>query len=323
MTFFTFLTFILALTNPVTDCGCFGDAIKLTNWQTFWKNIILFIPTLLLFLNRQKFKPLTNTFSEWYLTSVNFMLPVMLSVFCIIHQPLLDFRPYKTGTNIPEQMIIPEDAPTDEYKTILIYEKNGITQEFTEDTYPWQDTTWKWVETKQKLVTKGYEPPIYNFSVTTLQGNDITENLLTDSNYTLLIVAPKLESASLKGMKRMNELAMKADAIGYNVFGLTSSASGEIEEFISSFKPSFEICTVDETTLKTILRANPGLLILREGNILGKWNYRDAPKPEALQRNFISVILQNQCNSIEILSVVLLAIMLALFYTGFHLSFKK
>jgi hypothetical protein len=323
MTYFTILTFILALTNPVTDCGCFGDAVKLTNWQTFWKNIILFIPTLLIFFNRHKFKPLTSPFSEWYLTSVNFILPVLLSVFCIIHQPLLDFRPYKIGVNIPEQMIIPKDAPTDVYMTILVYQKNGQTQEFTEDKYPWQDTTWKWVETKQKLISRGYEPPIYNFSVTTLQGEDITERILTDSNYTLLIIAPKLENASSKGMERMNELAMKGDALGLNALCLTASASGEIEEFISSFKPSFEICTVDETTLKTILRANPGLLILREGNIIGKWNFRDAPDPDTLQSNFITVILQNQSNSIEILSVILLAIILALFYTGFHFYFKK
>ena len=99
-------------------------------------------------------------------------------------------------------MTIPEGAPVDVYETILIYEKDGVQQAFTDSNFPWQDTTWKWKETRQALISKGYEPPIHDFSISGADGNDITEQVLTNSSYVFLIIAPKLESASLKGMQQ-------------------------------------------------------------------------------------------------------------------------
>ena len=321
MSFFTLLTLLSALTNPVSDCGCFGDAVKLTNWQTFGKNIILLVPTLIVFLYRKQYKPLASQFTEWYLTGVNFILPVIISVFCLVHQPVLDFRPYTPGTSIPEKMTLPEGTPTDVYETILIYEKDGVQKEFTETNFPWQDTTWKWVETKQDLVKKGEEPPIHDFSITTLQGEDITSNVLSDTGTVFLIIAPKLENASQKGRTMMNELAMKALNTGFTVYCLTASATTGVDNFIRNFRPAFDICTTDETTLKTIIRANPGLMIISKGTILGKWNFRDAPLPGELKKNLLPVLLTNHYRMIEKLTVVVIILIIALFYAAFFRAF--
>jgi uncharacterized membrane protein YphA (DoxX/SURF4 family) len=314
MSFFTVLTFILALTNPVSDCGCFGDAIKLTNWQTFYKNIVLLVPTLIIFINRNKAGRFAAPLKEWYLAGVNFLFAAALSFFCIRHQPLLDFRPYRTGTSIPEKMIIPEGAPADIYKTILVYQKNGIKQEFSESNFPWQDSTWKWVETRQTLIKKGYEPPIHDFSVTNEEGLDITENILQDSGYTFLIVAPFLEKSASEGMERMNKIALKANELGFSVYCLTASTGNQIISFKENFQPAFQLCTADETTLKTIIRANPGLLLLREGTIIGKWNHADVPDPGELRTNMLSYLLSSHSNYVEISTVIILVLLVALFY---------
>jgi uncharacterized membrane protein YphA (DoxX/SURF4 family) len=316
MSFFTLLTLVLALTNPVSDCGCFGDALILTNWQTFWKNIILFIPTFIIFINRNKFSHLSSSFAEWIHAGMNFSLPVLLSVYCLIHQPILDFRPYKIGANIPDKMIVPDGAPLDEYKTILVYEKNGVQQEFAESNFPWQDTTWKWVETRQNLISKGYEPLIHDFSIANAEGIDITQQVLTHSGYVFLIIAPKVEKAAIKGMQRMNELAMKANNIGFKTYCLTSSTESQINDFRNTFRPVFDLCTTDETTLKTIIRANPGLLVIRDGTILGKWNYTDVPDIRDINSNFTSCVLDKlrQCN--ERSTVIILALALIVIYSA-------
>jgi hypothetical protein len=316
MSFFTVLTFILALTNPVSDCGCFGDAVKLTNWQTFYKNIILMIPTLFIFINRNKTGRFASPSREWTLAGMNFLFAAAISLYCIRYQPLLDFRPYRTGTTIPEKMTVPEGAPADVYETVLVYQKNGIKQEFSESNFPWQDTTWKWVETRQTLIKKGYEPPIHDFSITTEEGLDITENILQDSGYTFLIIAPFLEKSSSKGMERMNQIALKASEMGFPVYCLTASPGDQIIKFKENFHPVFQFCTTDETTLKTIIRANPGLLVLREGTILGKWNHADAPDPGRLKTNLLSYLISRHTDSEESSIVVILALAVILFYAA-------
>jgi uncharacterized membrane protein YphA (DoxX/SURF4 family) len=323
MMFFTLLTFILALTNPVSDCGCFGDAVKLTNWQTFWKNIILLVPTLFLFINRRKFHHVTTPALDWFLCGMNFLVGVMLSFYCIWHEPILDFRPYRIGTSIPEKMTVPEGAPVDQYETILVYEKNGEHKEFTESNFPWQDTTWKWVETRQNLISKGYEPPIHDFSITDEGGNDITDVILTDRGYTFLIIAPALEKASDKGLQRMNDLALRARELNFSVYCLTSSTSDRIENFKASFQPVFPVCTTDETTLKTIMRANPGLVVIREGTVLGKWNHTDVWNAGEIKTDMLSLILGEQRNHTERSAVILLMLGIVLIYSLLVQLFKK
>ncbi|MFO7370223.1 MAG: DoxX family protein [Bacteroidales bacterium] len=324
MSFFTILTLILALTNPVSDCGCFGEAIILTNWQTFWKNIIILIPTLILFIFRNRLPSYPSVKFEWLLAVVNFAIPVLLSVYCLRHEPLLDFRPYKTGTYIPDQMTIPDDAPVDQYETRLVYQKDGLVKEFSETDFPWQDTTWKWVETKQKLISKGYEPPIHDFSISGSDGSDITSQVLADSGYVFLIISPRLEKTSLPGMNSMNELAMKAESLNINVLCLTSSTNKEIENFKNSFRPAFDIYSTDETTLLTILRSNPGLMILQSGTILAKWNYRDMPELSNLNSNVTALVFEKNRLTHEKQTIILLIICALLVYSlAFSFAFGK
>jgi uncharacterized membrane protein YphA (DoxX/SURF4 family) len=322
MSFFTLLTLILALTNPVSDCGCFGDALKLTNWQTFGKNIILLLPSIAVFHGRKELSVPALSY-EWGMVALNFTVSCLLSVYCILHQPLLDFRPYGTGTYIPEKMTIPEGAPMDEYETILVYEKNGVQQEFTDKNFPWQDTLWKWVETRQTIIRKGYEPPIHDFSITCSDGSDITPEVLADTGYSFVIIAPDLEHSAARGMEKMNHLALRCNELGFRCICLTSSANSEVTDFINSFQPAFEICSADETTLKTILRANPGLLLLRGGTILGKWNYRDAPEPEEISRNMLSAVLEKQRGITETRDVTLLALGIVIVYMLYFSNRKR
>ena len=287
MAFFTTLTFFLAIFNPVSDCGCFGDAIKLTNWQTFFKNLILLVPTLVVFFNRDEYKKSATPALEWFYVALFFLGGFWLSAHCYRHLPPLDFMPYHVGQNIPQAMFIPENAPRDEYKTILIYEKNGVKKEFSDTDFPWQDSDWVFVDSKSKLVRKGYAPPVYNFSITHPQQGDITEKVL-ESEYAFLLVAPKLEKTGVKRMKRVQAVADFAKHNGYTFLALTSSTLGYAAEFRSAHNLSFDFCSTDETTLKSMVRAHPGLVLLHRGTVIGKWSARDIPPIAELEDNLLA-----------------------------------
>jgi uncharacterized membrane protein YphA (DoxX/SURF4 family) len=314
MCFFTVLTFILALTNPVSDCGCFGDALVLTNWQTFGKNVILIIPSIILFIYRKQFIPLVKPAREWGIVFFNFAAGCIISIYCFIYQPLIDFRPYKTGTYIPGNMVSPPGAPVDQYITLLVYEKDGQKKEFTDKNFPWQDTTWKWVETRQKLISKGYEPPIHNFTITTSAGTDITDEILTDTGYIFLFIIPDLDKASENGLIKINELALRSRELGMKAIALTASTNKQVDSYKARFQPSYDFCTTDETTLKTISRANPGILVLLKGTILDKWSYRDAPAPGDLDKDLLSsVILHQQSHQSRLTVIGLILLTLAIY----------
>lgn len=165
MGFFTPLTLWLAAANPVSDCGCFGDALILTNWQTFYKNLIILAFTIIVFISRKKFKPLYNNFFQWSLGIGFTIAATILSIYCLRNLPVIDFRPYHIGANIPEGMIIPEDQQEDKdiYESTFIYEKDGKQQEFAPDNLP--DTTWNFIDAKHVLVKEGYKPPIHDFTI--------------------------------------------------------------------------------------------------------------------------------------------------------------
>jgi uncharacterized membrane protein YphA (DoxX/SURF4 family) len=314
MSFFTVLTFILALTNPVSDCGCFGDALVLTNWQTFGKNVILIVPAIILFIYRKQFVTSIKPAKEWGIVSFNFAAGCIISIYCVIYQPLIDFRPYKTGTYIPEKMNIPSGAPVDQYVTLLVYEKDGQKKEFTDKNFPWQDSTWKWVETRQKLVSKGYEPPIHNFSITTSTGTDITNEILADTGYIFLFIIPDIDRASEKGLQKLNDIALRSRELGIKAIALTASTNSQVDAYKTRFQPAYEFCTTDETTLKTITRANPGILLLSRGTIIDKWSHRDAPSASNIKGNLLSAaILHQQSLQARLIVISLILLMLAIY----------
>ena len=286
MAFFTPLTLVLALTNPVSDCGCFGDAMILTNWQTFWKNIILLLLAIMIFVYRKEYKsslPLMGQFSFLTLAGAGMLC---LSIYCYRHLPVLDFRPYAVGKNITESMRLPEGAEPDQYEVTLKYKnkQTGEIRSFTEENYPWQDTlNWEYESSSERLVKKGYLTPIHDLVIEHPTLGNITEEILEDDNYTILAVAYNLNQSDTQYQPAINRLAEYAREKGIRFYGLTSSSERDIEAYKKRNHVPYEFCTADEIQLKTMIRSNPGVIILREGTILDKWAGKDVPDVKELQ----------------------------------------
>lgn len=286
MAFFTPLTLVLALTNPVSDCGCFGDAMILTNWQTFWKNIILLLLAIMIFVYRKEYKsslPLMGQFSFLVLAGAGMLC---LSIYCYRHLPVLDFRPYAVGKNITEGMRLPEGAEPDQYEVTLKYKnkQTGEVRSFTEESYPWQDTlNWEYESSSERLVKKGYITPIHDLVIEHPTLGNITEEILEDDNHTILAVAYNLNQSDTQYQPAINRLAEYAREKGIRFYGLTSSSERDIEAYKKRNHVPYEFCTADEIQLKTMIRSNPGVIILREGTILDKWAGKDVPDVKELQ----------------------------------------
>jgi uncharacterized membrane protein YphA (DoxX/SURF4 family) len=276
MLIFTPLTFILALTNPVSDCGCFGDAIHLTNWQTFGKNIILIILVIILYISRKEIKQRFSSLIEWIIISLVIILFILFSFYNIRYLPVIDFLPYKTGVKIAEKMVIPEGVAADEYKTTFIYEKDGAKKEFTLNNYPANDSTWKFIDQKSVITKKGYQPPIHDFSITSLTGEDLTQKILSYTGYSVLMIAKKLAEADKQRLSDGYQLGNYCINNGIGFYVITSSGTDEVK----SYNNGLIFCSADETTLKTIVRANPGYLLLKNGTIIGKWSWANIPEKE-------------------------------------------
>jgi len=286
MAFFTPLTLVLALVNPVSDCGCFGDAMILTNWQTFWKNIILLLMTIMIFIHRKEFKSQLTPSGQFLYLMLAGAGMLSLSIYCYRHLPLLDFRPYAVGKNISEGMRLPEGAEPDQYEVTLKYKnkQTGEIQSFTEENYPWQDTlNWEYESSSERLVKKGYVPPIHDLVIEHPTRGDITEEILKDGNHTLLAVAYNLDKSDTKFQPTINHLANYAREKGYRFYGLTASSEQDIEAYKKRNHVPYEFCTADEIQLKTMIRSNPGVIILREGTILDKWAGKDVPDVKELE----------------------------------------
>lgn len=270
------LTFYLALFNPVADCGCFGDAWVLTNWETFAKNVVLLLAAIVIFNERKKLIRFVSYKMEWLFSLYTLFFIFTLSFYCYDRLPILDFRPYKIGQNIQEGMTMPEGAKPSVYESIFILEKNGEKKEFTLDNYP--DSTWTFVDTRTVLKEKGYEPAIHDFSMLELAtGEDITEEVLNDRGYTFLLVAHRIEEADDSNIDLINEIYDYSVENGYRFYCLTSSSEEQIELWKDKSGAEYPFCQMDDITLKTMVRSNPGLMLIQNGTILNKWSDEDIP----------------------------------------------
>ena len=277
MIFMTPLTLYLAITDRVSDCGCFGDALALTNWQTFFKNLPLLLMAVYLYFRHRLITPVfTKKYDSWVSLWV-YAFIFGVAFYSFFYLPILDFRPYKVGAHIPALMEIPEDAEQPVYDTKLIYSKDGIQREFTLADYPKGDSSWVFVNTKTTVVKKGYEPPVHDFSITTEEGYDITDHVLADPNYTFLLIARKLSEASVANTDKINNIYRYAKKFGYGFYALTSSFPSEIKKWTENTGAEYPFCTMDDVTLKTIIRSNPGLLLIKNGTIIDKWPHTALP----------------------------------------------
>lgn len=270
------LTLYIAIANPVSDCGCFGDALVITNWQTFWKNIILLLLSICLVICR---KAIPELFSWWM--EIIIALAALGSVAGIMgysytHLPQIDFRPYKVGNHIPTLMEIPDDAEVDQYEITLIYAKDGKEQTFTLENYPKGDPEWTFVDQKSELIKKGYVPPIHDFEIETLEGDYVTQDILESEEPIALVVMYDLSKTDTTQLEKLMHMIHEYP----RVYFLTASGEEEIFAFAEELGWDEEttystFCFTDPITLKTIVRANPGVIVVQNGTIIDKYNLKN------------------------------------------------
>lgn len=281
MTAMTVLTLWIFVADPVKDCGCFGDALKLTNGETLLKNIVLIACAALVAWRPADMARFISRSNQWIVRYYTVAYIVITSVYCLYTLPIFDFRPYHVGTNIKQGMEIPEGAEQPEFESTFLLRKNGETREFTLDNYP--DSTWEYVDTRTVQTKKGYEPPIHDFALTTCDtGEDITEQVLTKKGYTFLLVSPRLAVADDSNFGDIDQIYEYAEENGADFYCVTASANDEIERWRDLTGAEYHFCNADETTLKTMIRSNPGLMLLKDGTIIGKWSHNTLPQTDDL-----------------------------------------
>lgn len=279
MILFLFLTAFAFLSGKIKECGCFGDCIPLTAETSFWKDVILFILVLILFVNRKRIKPLFGKFFTALLMLTGIVIAFGSQWYTLNHLPWIDCLPYKTGNNISQLMMIPPGSTPDQYATVFIYEKNGEKKEFAEDAIPWQDTSWHYVSREDKLVKKGdAEPRIKDFAITDFSGKDSTEMILNHQGYTFLFMVNNVHEAGKGWKEKMEHLQMDCAQYGIKLYGITSSGLSDVTQFKQVYDLHFPFMQMDGTVIKTAARSNPCLILLQKGTVKGKWHYHDMPE---------------------------------------------
>ena len=276
MLLMTPLTLWLALANPISDCGCFGDALVLTNWQTFWKNVVLLAMAAVVAWRPTEMFRFVSKSNQWIVINYTVLFILAISGWSLYDLPQFDFRPYHIGADIAKGMEMPEGAVQPQFETTFILEKDGQRREFTLDDYP--DSTWTFVDSRTVQTSEGYVPPIHDFSITTDEGDDITDMVLAEPGYTFLLVSPYLEKADDSRFDLINELYEYSQEHGYPFYCLTASSEREQQAWSQRTGAEYPFCTTDGTTLKTIVRSNPGLVLMKEGVVIGKWSHNRLPQ---------------------------------------------
>ena len=279
------LTLWLAIANPVSDCGCFGDAVVLSNWQTFWKNVVLLAMAVVVAYWPMKMFRFVSESNQWIVINYSALFILAIAAWSLYDLPMFDFRPYHVGANIREGMQVPEGAEQPQFETTFILEKDGERREFGIDDYP--DSTWTFVDSKTVQTKKGYVPPIHDFSLTLvggdMDGEDITEEVLADSSYVMLLIAPHVETADDSRLDLINELYEYCAEQGYAFYGVTASGPKAIGQWCEETGAEYPFCTADEITLKTIIRSNPGLVVIKDGTVVAKRSHNNLPHIEEAQ----------------------------------------
>ncbi|MFN4082257.1 MAG: BT_3928 family protein [Bacteroidia bacterium] len=275
--FFTWLTGYSAITNKVTDCGCFGDAIKLKPVESFMKDVVLLVLILIILFGIKHVKPIFNKGIEKLILFVALLVSSFFTGYTYMFLPYKDFLPYKVGNNIKELSIIPEGAPKDEYEMIFIYEKDGVHQEFTVDNIP-DDESYKFVDRKDKLIKKGYKPPISDFKIYDGFGNELSDSFFNQTGYKLLLVQTKLEESRTAILPNISMLAQDWNKNQPNpIWALTSTSLSEAEAYKHANQLSVNYYNMDATPLKSMVRSNPGLILLKDNTVVKKWSAYNIP----------------------------------------------
>ena len=283
MAFMTMVTVWIVVADPVKDCGCFGDALHLTNTETLIKNIVLLVCSLTIMYRPLAMFRFVSKSNQWIVTNYTIVFILVSSGFSLYYLPIFDFRPYHIGVNIPRGMEIPKGAKLPQFKTTFIMEKNGQRKEFTLDNYP--DASWKFIDSKTVQTSEGYIPPIHDFSITDNKtGLDLTNSVLGHKGYTFLLIAPHLETADDSNFGDIDRLYEYAQSYDIPFYCLTASTTKAIKRWIDLTGAEYPFCITDDAVLKTIIRSNPGLLLLKDGTIINKWSHNNLPNEAKLSR---------------------------------------
>ena len=268
MVFFTFLTFYSAYFNKVTDCGCFGDAIKLTPWESFIKDIILMVPVLHLFWHRKRYTPVLRTLEGHAVIGAATVISIALGVYAIRHLPFIDFRAYRIGNHIPTQMQ-PEEQPVFEY--VFMRKDNG--EQVRSEKYLMDTLQYKYVSVEQVNEDKT-TPKITDYAVTTVEGEDVTQH--TFEGEKLLFIIYDVTKASASNMEEVVKLSRDLEG-RVDMMVLTASGASQFESFRHEHQLAVPYYFADATVLKTIIRSNPGITFWVDGTVKGMWHHNDTP----------------------------------------------
>jgi len=275
--FFTFLTFYAAYFDVVKDCGCFGDFLKLTPWQSFTKDIILLVLIVILFFGVRHIKPIFNKLGTTFVALLGFVASLWFGYHVLMHLPTIDFRAYKVGNNILDEMTIPENAKKPVIEYTWTFDVNGEEKEYvTNGAYPEVDGDYVSVTTK--VIEEGYEPKILDFSIES-EDEDLTTYFL-EMDHLIMVVSYNLETAELDGLKALKAVTDAALINGYTVIGLTSSGDEVKKSIKNAYHLNFDFYLCDEKVLKTIVRSNPGVLKLAKGTVIQKVHWNDMDELE-------------------------------------------
>lgn len=295
---FTPLTLYLALKNPVHDCGCFGDAFKLSNWNTFYKNLIILAIAAFVFIFNKRFRSGLVSGAQFVQFLAFIVVVAGLEFYSFQFLPPLDFRPYKIGANIPQKRAKGDGETKVTYYTLVNKETNEekkIESKTYMKTEAWKDTAW--VIDKNKTYEEVLEKDddvITDFNVFAkvideetgvTNEENITDKILSEQGYTFLLVAYDLNKANKKGLEKAEKLAKYCKEKGIKFYGLTATTDAKVNEIKSEFGLSFPFYMMDDIAIKTTVRANPGIMLLKEGTIYGKWHHIIMPQPEDIKKH--------------------------------------
>jgi len=296
--FFTFLTFYSAFFEVVTSCGCFGDAIPLTPWQSFSKDLVLLVLILIIFFYRKQIRPIIKgSGNQFVVTLITAVVSLGIGVYTVNYLPFIDFLPYKIGNNLPSLMVLPEGKEADVFEQLYTMKnkKTGETKKVNDKIYMadklWEDESWEIIgEPESRLVKKGYDIPIPDLLITDADGVDHTQEIIANPYYNVIIVAKDLSSTNIDALQRINQTVtqMTKDYNGLRVVLLTASASKDAQYLSDKMQLIAEIYYADLIPLKSMVRANPGVILLKGGNVMGKWHYNNFPDAKTIEDNFLS-----------------------------------
>lgn len=295
--FFTFLTFYSAFFDVVKSCGCFGDAIPLTPWQSFIKDLVLLVMIVYLFINREQLINKSKNHSIRKVWSLAFVvIPVLFGLYTYTFLPIIDFLPYEIGANIPQSMKIPEGAAPNEYKIIytLKNKKTNESKEMTDKEYLatkiYEDANWELISSSDPILVKeGYQAKIKDLNVYDSQGVNYTSEIFENPYYNLVAVAWNLDNTKEKALGDINAIAINA-VQNFNIRSvlLTSASAQQADKLSKKLTLLTEVFYADAVPLKSMVRANPGLMLLKDGVIVDKWPASALPTYNHLAEKYFS-----------------------------------